>query len=275
METEYLAIIITISVLGGVVLVSCLTVCITKIVTDRSLRKSLAKGQVLRQTVTAPSYVRYNDPEPQTPIALAPEGNPWESDFPGYHTNPSLEYYIPDSPADSFGQSQLHVPPPDLSRRPSDVQDRQPSVQNIPRRSSYVQDLPPMTPYEQDMPRRTSYAEGVQRRPSHAQGMPRTRYSYAPELGRRPSQAVQRRSSMVSQIRPQPPGGELWFNYLRDDPEYFTAEGLEWNKMQPRVWQGRSRDVPPPAPHYALDRRMGEAPSEAYHRQAASRLSWI
>ncbi|XP_045106404.1 uncharacterized protein LOC123501570 [Portunus trituberculatus] len=251
METEYLAIIITISVLGGVVFVAFLSVCITKIAADRSLKKSLAKSRLFGGTVPqSHSYVRYNDPEPQTPVGLAPD-NPWESNYPGYHTNPALEDFTPDPLTDL---SMLHVPPPDLSRRPSITQYRPPSV--LPsRQSSYVQDLP----------RRPSYSQEMQRRPSNAQGMPRTRYSYAPDLDRGPSYAVQRSSSMVSQIRPRPPGGEnkLWYNYIKNDPDYFTSESLEWNKMQPRVWQGRSRGVPPPAPH------------QDYHRQAASRLSWI
>lgn len=267
MDEDYLTILITICILGGVVVLALLAVCITKITADRSLKKSLAKSQIFGETVSQPSYVRYNDPEPQTPVGLAPE-NPW--DFPAYHANPALETYAPDFIEDTPDHVSLHAPPPDSPRRPSSGQYRRPSVQNIPRRSSYVQ----------DMPRRPSYAQGVQRgiqrRPSTAQGMPRSRHSYAPDLGRRPSQAVQRRSSVASQ-RPHPPTGEnkLWFNYLKEDPNYFKQEVLERNKSQPRVWQGRDRGVPPPEPHYALDHLLSDGSQQDFHRQAAARLSWI
>ena len=189
-----------------------------------------------------PSYVRYPAPEPYTAAPYNQDDDSWPADY----------------LTDDYDINEVDIL--DGSQYPS-----APILQDIPRLPSHI---PRRTSYVQDIPRRPL---GIPRRPSHAQGMPRTRYSYAPEIQKRFSNAERphRRSSYNPQTQDLPNGQyKLWFNYLKDDPGYFSPDALERNKQQSKIWQARrGRNVPPSTPHHT--------PQHNYHHQAASRLSWI
>ncbi|KAG0729992.1 hypothetical protein GWK47_029202 [Chionoecetes opilio] len=146
MAPDDLAIIVTISVLGGVILISLLVVCIVKICANHDLERRFANKQhygdtvALQEVGAPPSYVHYPAPEPYTPAPYDPEDNPWRL---GPYNDLEHEEYNPIDTHDhpTYPDPALQIPR--RSSHPLDPPYRRSSVQNMPRRPSHVQDYPP------------------------------------------------------------------------------------------------------------------------------------
>lgn len=258
MAPEYIAIIVTISVLGGVIVIALVAVCVAKYTANRKLKRKGTETQLYGDMVALhnangqQSFVRYPAPEPYTPVPYESQENPWR--FSRQQENNGNTVDVPDR----IMLSDLPGPH-NMSRRPSHVQDP-------PRRLSYAQDpIPRRSSYAQDLPRRSSHVQDpIPRRSSYAHAMPR-RPSNAPDMLRRPS-----RRPSLNPTAEEPPSGQqnkLWYNYLKEDPKYYTKEVMEWNKQRPRVWPAEgSKTSQSPPPRYEDSQR---------HHQAASHSSWM